>query len=253
MIPFFKLDRQVASNQPSDLHLSLTASRDWITKRLFICVAAFFCGHFLEAILGSDKRISRLLQFRFWTGMNEEMNIPTLFSVGLLLTASLLLGAIAYLAKRNDRKRFRNWRRLCVLFAIFALDELLSFHEGFSKVLTPILEENALDFGFLYHSWVLVGAAFAGVIFLVFIRFVLGLPTFFRNAFILSGLVFVSGSIGMEMINGAWLAMAERGFVYDVLTGIEEALEMSGVVIFIYALMTYLQTQLYQVTVTLQD
>ena len=55
-----------------------------------------------------------------------------------------------------------------------------------------------------------------------------------------SGVIYVAGAIGMEVLN-SWLVMtgeiSRQGFWYEAISGIEEFLEMTGIIIFIYALL----------------
>jgi hypothetical protein len=54
---------------------------------------------------------------------------------------------------------------------------------------------------------------------------------------LLSGALFVSGAVGMEMVGGG---LAERGqqltLLYDLITSIEEVLEMVGIAVFLFAI-----------------
>ena len=64
--------------------------------------------------------------------------------------------------------------------------------------------------------------------------------------FIWAAAVFVGGAIGVEMISGYQADLAgERNLTYALIISVEELCEMLGVVIFIHALMTYLQTQIH--------
>ena len=55
-----------------------------------------------------------------------------------------------------------------------------------------------------------------------------------------SGVIYVTGAIGMEVCN-SWLVMkgviSRQGFWYEAISGIEELLEMTGIIIFIYGLL----------------
>ena len=57
---------------------------------------------------------------------------------------------------------------------------------------------------------------------------------------LVSGVIYVTGAIGMEVCN-SWLVMtgeiSRQGFWYEAISGIEELLEMTGIIIFIYGLL----------------
>ncbi len=59
----------------------------------------------------------------------------------------------------------------------------------------------------------------------------------------IAGTVYVSGCIGMEMLGGYYTELhGEQNVIIAILTTIEEFLEMFGVAIFIYALLSYIST-----------
>ena len=73
-------------------------------------------------------------------------------------------------------------------------------------------------------------------------NFVLAQAAKTRRLFFLSGLLFVGGAIGLEMLEGyVFKLYGTAGHIYiDMLCCAEELLEMVGVTVFIYALLDYL-------------
>lgn len=120
-----------------------------------------------------------------------------------------------------------------------SLDEFMSFHE---RLIEPL--QNSLNTsGFLYYAWVIPGTIFVLIFLLAFLRFITTLPTKIKRLFIIAGTIYVSGAIGMEMLGGYYTNLyGEKNIIYAILTTIEEFLEMLGIVIFIYALMSYIST-----------
>lgn len=58
--------------------------------------------------------------------------------------------------------------------------------------------------------------------------------------FVVAGLVFVTGAIGVETISGYYRYVSvEKDFVYIIMITIEESFEMLGVIIFINGLFQY--------------
>ncbi|MEO0888247.1 MAG: hypothetical protein AAFY54_20270, partial [Cyanobacteria bacterium J06648_10] len=69
------------------------------------------------------------------------------------------------------------------------------------------------------------------------------LPPKTRRLFYLSGSLYVSGILGMEMLTGYYISSFGGGEgTIIALNGIEESLEMLGVTLFIYTLLDYLQS-----------
>ena len=73
----------------------------------------------------------------------------------------------------------------------------------------------------------------------------LDLPVRIRILFIIAGSIYVMGAMGLELVGGYHAdTYGVRNTTYVVLVSIEEILEMIGVVIFIYALMSYISSML---------
>ena len=77
---------------------------------------------------------------------------------------------------------------------------------------------------------------------LIVFRTVVQLPSPIRRLFILAGLIYLSGAIGMETVAGHFVVpvWGDQGMKYVFCAAIEEFLEMIGIVVFMYALLTYL-------------
>ncbi len=168
-----------------------------------------------------------------------ETNIPTLYSVVALLFASLLLLMITREHKQAHQP-YAAWLGLMLLFLFLAIDEFASIHEHFSYTLHDSLETS----GLFFYVWVVpYGVAF--ILFsLLYLKFLMRLPSRSRLLFILSGGIFVAGAIGMEMVGGWYHELyGDQTLVYALLYSCEEFLEMFGIALFIYALLEYMLKQ----------
>ena len=68
----------------------------------------------------------------------------------------------------------------------------------------------------------------------------------------LSGVIYVGGAVGVEMIGGYHSQMyGENNFAYGMITTIEESLEMMGILVFIYSLLFYLQNYLAKIDLSI--
>jgi hypothetical protein len=77
------------------------------------------------------------------------------------------------------------------------------------------------------------------------------LPKRILQLFILAGVVFVSGAVGMEMIGGMHSEVnGEDNVTYAMMYSFEEFLEMSGAVVFMYALISYIQMKFKTLQIT---
>ena len=81
------------------------------------------------------------------------------------------------------------------------------------------------------------------VLFVVYLPFLYHLPRIFAVLFLLSGAIYVSGAIGLEMISGKYIDDHGRDLIYRLIATVEEAFEMFGAWLFIYSLVKYLTRQ----------
>lgn len=175
------------------------------------------------------------------SNVDSEQTIPALYSWSTLLLCSILLAIITY-AKKVARNRYvTHWGALSIIFLYLSLDEALSLHEKTIEPLRSALKAS----GFLYFTWVIPGAIFVIIFLLSFLPFLIHLPKKTRRLFLLSGIIFVTGTLGMEMVGGYYSSSyGEERMIYAIITTIEEFLEMLGVIVFIYALLSYMSSNM---------
>ncbi len=186
------------------------------------------------ALFGFDHDTVRGLAPLFH--LNVERNIPTWFSTVQLFLASMIAFMI-YLDRRLDGTRLvAHWAGLGFIMLYISLDEAVGLHE---RTIRPLREVLGLG-GFLYYSWVILGAIASAAVVLIYVPFLKSLPKRTAVLIFLAGTVFVAGALGLELIGGA---IADKGEVhsltYNVVTATEESLEMIGIATFIFAVSDY--------------
>lgn len=167
--------------------------------------------------------------------VDAERNVPTFFSVLLLITAAFLLAVTASIEARKTRPYWQ-WALLSSGFLLMGFDEAFSFHERLIDPMKQVLGGG--DLGVFSYAWVVPGLVLVLLLLLVFFRFVMQLPTPTRRRFIVAGALYIGGAIGMEMIGG-WVREV-HGFYswqYSTSVTIEEGMEMAGLITFISALL----------------
>ncbi|MTI21386.1 hypothetical protein E1176_10175 [Fulvivirga sp. RKSG066] len=74
----------------------------------------------------------------------------------------------------------------------------------------------------------------------IYIQFVFKLPKKTKKRIIIAAILFIGGAMGLEMLGGNHAYNHGReGLTYAVLYTLEESLEMLGVIVLIYALLTF--------------
>jgi hypothetical protein len=168
--------------------------------------------------------------------LDAEENIPTFFSTFLLLFAALLLAVITVLKRNQMTSHVSHWAILSFGFLLMAADEMVSFHEKLGKPTSKLLGDAGLGL----FSWAIPGIALVVVLAPFFVRFLLHLPAKTRLTFLMAAILYLGGSIGFELIGGAYAKLhGLQNFTYSMIATVEESLEMAGLIIFIWALLVY--------------
>jgi hypothetical protein len=192
---------------------------------------ASLMGQFCKHVLGFDFMLGFVPLF----DLNGERNVPTWYSSSMLLVCSALLALIAANEAKRGARYVLHWRALSVIFLFMSLDEVVQGHE---ETIAPLRSWLGAG-GLFYYTWTLVGIAFVLLFVLVYLPFVAHLPSETKRLFVLSGALYVGGALGMELIQGWHDDLYGVNFGTALLTTVEEVLEMSGVVVLIYALLAY--------------
>ncbi|WP_320677290.1 hypothetical protein [Prochlorococcus sp. MIT 1300] len=165
------------------------------------------------------------------------MNIPTLFASLLLIFCAVLIGIVAKKIPYKSKDLAKKWRAFKWIFLFLALDEALQIHEvfiinGLKQLLPPILNS----------VWVVPYGIFLVWFLLYFKQLIFSLPLKIRRLTLFSGAVYVFGALILEII-GNYLVLKSvirlHGISYGLITTLEEFAELSGLIIFIYALLLY--------------
>lgn len=170
--------------------------------------------------------------------VGQEMSIPTWFSQILLWTGATLAIIIA-LVERDAGGPARHWFFIGLLMAYASMDEGAAIHE---LLIVPMRELLGTSGGWLHFAWVVPFSLFVLLVIATLFRFWRALPTDTKRLTAASAVIFVSGAIVLE-VAGAPLASDERvdSMAYFFTYTLEEALEMVGASIFIFALLNHLQ------------
>jgi hypothetical protein len=171
--------------------------------------------------------------------LDGECNIPSWFSSCLLFIASQLLALIT-LAHRRDRSVSR-WLLLSLIFLFLSLDETAQLHE---LSIAP-LRDTFHTSGLLRYPWIIPGGIAVAILGVSYLRFLGNLPRNTRRLFVAAAVIYVGGAVGLEALSGRQSSLhGEHNLAYHLIITAEELLEMTGVVVFIYALLDYISHQL---------
>lgn len=224
-----------------------------ITPVMWTMLTAIIVLHivnlFAQRIVLTPGASDAAIHFKELFTVNSEGRVPTWYSAAaLLLCASLLLVIGCFGAAR----RFRlHWLSLSAIFLFISMDEASGLHDEMSGYLYQLMPTG----GALYNTWVVpagIGVILLGV---WMWRFILSLPRTTQGLFVLAAFMYVGGALGLEIVGSIYLTTHDfnsKTPTYALLATLEELFEMSGVAVFVYALLSYIQSQRIELRVDLR-
>lgn len=156
--------------------------------------------------------------------VDEEDSFPTWYStMALMLTAGVLwINARAH-QQLGSPLRF-HWYGLAIGFLVLSIDEIAGMHETLN--------------GQIEMSWAVPGGILALIIGLAYLSFLTKIDRRTAIWFVIGGAVFVGGAVGVELSTEPYLENDELDtLAYYLWNGLEEGMEMAGVLIFLKALL----------------
>src|SRR4051812_859217 len=121
--------------------------------------------------------------------LDEEYNIPTLFSVVLLLLASVtsLLSCKLFSAETVSRKW--GWYLLSAGFLAMAVDEFVGIHDRIGAIATELFGDEAFHGSFRF-VWPIPALGLLIVLACIFIPFLRHMPLVLRRRQCLAGIIY---------------------------------------------------------------
>lgn len=182
--------------------------------------------------------------------LGAEDNIPTHFSALLILLSALLLTFIFFAEKKVDSWSKSYWLILALGFFFMAGDEAYQVHE---KLIDPV--QNMLSaerFGIFYFAWVIPYFILVLTLGIYFFRFLKNISPQTRNYFLAAATLYLGGAIGVELIGGFYFELhGPDNFTYNMIQTVEESLEITGLIIFVWALLKMIEADYQQIQLTL--
>ena len=184
--------------------------------------------------------------------VDHEMSLPSIFSTILFFCIVILLIFICKI-KLNERDPFRwHWLFLCFIFLFLCFDEGASIHELFSAPTENLLGNNDLP-GFVQYAWVLPASVLVLAVAGLCLKFLFSLPKYTQRWLVIAGLIYLGGALGMETVGAIYAGVhGVKNLVYNLFVTIEEFMEMSGLILILYAFSDYVKMKYALLRIRLQ-
>lgn len=214
-----------AAPTPPAFHLNLSSRRlPWV-------LVAVVCGLLaMHLLLQYDRfhagRTPWEIQQLF--DLDEEQSAPNWYASAALGFAALLAALVAARARRERELDAGRWRAMAAILLYLSFDEVAGVHETV----------NSLSL----VSWTIPFGLLALVVGAWMLPWVLRLPASTRFGIIASGVVYVAGAVGIELVASQFFDESnKRQFRYAFYTVAEEGMEMLGVVLLVRTLLRHME------------
>jgi len=169
--------------------------------------------------------------------LDKEHNLGTLFSA-ILLAANAILFFLVGMAKGPGSPGRRTWTFLGGVFLFLSFDEYAYVHE---RLILP-MRELVGNTPILHFAWIVPYALLTLILAVAVAPTIFRVPPHPRRWLFLSAGAYLTGALGLEALDGWWLVRiggpeARPELVYELLTTVEESLEMLGLVLLTFALL----------------
>jgi len=153
-------------------------------------------AHSIQAYLFLED----LIEYVGFLDLDVERNLPTFYSSVAIEMCGLLLLFI-YFYNRHIGNSYRwAWLGLSLIFIFLGIDEATKIHENFGDMVEPLVDAQ----GVLYFPWVLPYGIAVSILGAIYIPWLLHIPKKTCIRFIFSGIVFLSGAMGAEIISALY-------------------------------------------------
>jgi len=170
--------------------------------------------------------------------VNAEANVPTWFTVALLVLAAGAAAAAGLVASRSAPRAARFFLALAVVLLLLSLDELAGLHERLGALGAAVTSGSALHF-----AWVVPGAALAGLLLVALLVGGRSVPRTVRRQLAVALAIYLTGALLVEAVSGQVLVARGDRAAYLLVTGVEELLEMLGVLLVLRAVLGSVRAQ----------
>jgi len=177
--------------------------------------------------------------------LDQEANLPTLFSSTILLISAFLFYLLNLKSKISQDNQHRYWIGLSIIFIFLGFDESATIHETIGDMTEQFVNTN----GYLHYPWVISYSVVVILLGFVYFRFFFNMEKKIFWKFVKAASIFLSGAIGLELLGAKEASLhGSDTMLYCYYYTIEESLEMFGVIYLINILLNLLKDGNFKLT-----
>jgi hypothetical protein len=182
------------------------------------------------------EQLSKVTKFLLKFDVGGEQTVAAWLSSMLMLLCAVTLYYLAAVKRQLGQPYAMHWLGLSVVFLGLSIDEAVGFHE---MTVLPMRELLHTGDVFLF-AWVIPALLFVLALGVLYLNFLRHLEPAIRLRFLLAAGLFVGGSIGFEMLEGALAGYYQQHLLlYETAIHLEDSLEFAGLLLFLHSLLVY--------------
>jgi len=183
---------------------------------------------------------SKIFDFVQMVDLDQEANLPTVFSSAILLIAAFLFYLLSKKSKTSQDGQYHYWLGLSAVFVFLGFDEGATIHE----TLGDLTEKYINTSGYLYYPWVISYSILVIILGFLYFRFFFKMKKKLFWSFVKAAAIFLTGAIGFELLGAKEASLhGSDTMLYCYYYTIEESLEMLGVIYLISILLKLLEKE----------
>ena len=188
---------------------------------------------------------SKIFDFVQMVDLDQEANLPTVFSSSILLIAALLFYLLSQKSKIQKNSQYYYWLGLSAVFIFLGFDEGATIHETLGDMTEKYVDTS----GYLHYPWVISYGILVAILGFLYFRFFIRMEKRVFWSFAKAAAIFLSGAIGFELLGAKEASLhGSDTMLYCYYYTIEESLEMFGVIYLISILLGLLKKETLAVT-----
>jgi len=218
--------------------MKISLNRSLIIRYLSMVAIVLIIANIIMLFIYFSVDNSDQFDFVQMVDLDQEANLPTLFSSTLLLIAGFLF-YLLYKVAYNEKSEYPNyWLGLSFVFIFLGFDESAKIHETLGDWTEQFVDIS----GYLHYPWVISYSILVLFLGIVYFRFFYNMKKKVFYSFMLAAFIFLSGAVGFELLGAKEASLhGTDTLLYCSYYTIEESLEMFGVIYLIHILLHLLK------------
>lgn len=181
---------------------------------------------------------------------DRQTNLATWYQSSLLLLGAFLLSMLTVIKKNTSSRYTTHWTILSVILILLSLDKMVSFHNIFIELANNAPKAQ----GAANYFWIALVIGILYSVLVVYLSLHNDIPRSTQLLILVASAIYAEGAIGIELIKERIASIPDYSQVmFLIILSLREFLEAIGIIVLIYALISYISTHIKDVQFLIED